>query len=136
MIAAADLPQHAAGATLGDQRAGWSWNSASTIFYRSAFKDAVLWYYISPVTPQFATWSVDMVVVAHNHFCCAERLSRQSLASFTCNDSGLAQWFPNEGCGCAHRADAGNQRSQLYVYALPCPCLWSFDMCTGLIWGP
>ena len=43
------------------------------IFCRSAFKDAVLWYNSSPVTPQFATWRFDMVIVAHNHFCCAER---------------------------------------------------------------
>ena len=59
-----------------------------------------------------------MVLLAYNQFCSAERLSRQSLASFTRNDSGHAHWIPNEGRGYAHRADADNPRSLLYVYML------------------
>ena len=57
-------------------------------------------------------------------FCSAERLSRQSLASFNLNDFGRAHWIPHEDCGFAHRADAGNARSQLYFYTLRGPCLW------------
>ena len=77
-----------------------------------------------------------MVLLAYNQFCSAERLSRQSLASFTRNDSVHARRIPSEGRGCAHRADADNSRSLLYVYALRGPCLWSFDKRTGPVWDP
>ena len=105
---------------------------------RLAFKYAVRWYNINPDPLQSATWRVDMVVVAYNQICCTERLSRQSLASFTLNNFGRAHWILHEDCGCAHRADAGNPRSQLYLYTLRvhAPCLWSFDKRTGPIWVP
>ena len=66
---------------------------------RLAFKYAVRWYNINPDPLQSATWRVDMVVVAYNQICCTERLSRQSLASFTLNDFGRAHWILHEDCG-------------------------------------
>ena len=77
-----------------------------------------------------------VTIVARHQFCCAGRLSRQRLPSFTRNDFGRAHWIPHEDCGGAHRADAGSARSQLYLYTLRGPRLWSFDKGTVIIWVP
>ena len=130
------LPQHAAGASPGAHVPEGCGTDINDIVCRSAFKDAVLRYNTRPVTPHFAAWRVDIILVAYDQFCCAGSLSRQRLPSFTRNDFGRAHWIPHEDCGCAHRADAGNARSQLYLYPLRGPCLWSFDKRTGPIWGP
>ena len=136
MVATADFPQHTAGASPCAHVPEGSGSRIADYGCRFAFKDGVLWCNAIPDLPQLATCCVDMVLLAYNQFCSAERLSRQSLASFACNDSGRAHWIPNEGRGCAHCADAGTPCSQLYVYALRGPCLWSFDKRTGPIGDP
>ena len=109
--AAAELPQ---------MQLGHSWRpmcgvvvelGINDIFCRSAFKDAMLWYNSSPVTPQFATWRVDMVVVAHNHFCCAECLSRQRLASEPRAESGRAHRTSNGRADSAQLTNDGSTRT-------------------------
>ena len=78
---------------------------------RSAFKHGVLWYNTGPATPLFATWRVDMIVVAYNQFCCAERLSRQRLASEPGAESGRAHLTLNEAVGSAQHVDDGSTRT-------------------------
>ena len=89
--------------------------------------------HMKDATPPRVVLPVRSVCVVHP---ATEGSKKSFKGSFTRNDSGRAHWIPNEGRGCAHRADAGTPRSQLYVYALRGPCLWSFDKRTGPIWGP
>ena len=92
------------------------------IFCRSAFKDAVLWYNSSPVTPQFAStwslWRASTWSLWHtNHFCCAECISRQRLASKPRAESGRAHRTSNGRADSAQLTNDGSTCTLMHCCA-------------------